>query len=472
MKRYRYTFQYAFHFVIYVLPYFAVSFNCGFDLKSRQGNSVSTWQKNLRHDSIGQSYLLDRIYELPLNVLSYKNVIVEIDDVKKIRNQVCSRQRSKGKSKETPHTRRWFQNLDNLVNFKKEHGHCNVPINYAINKKLGRWVSSQRTLYRLKSEGKRTTLNEVRIELLENEGFIWDMFLLAWTEKLNQLRSFHCQHGHCLVPVGGTGDDKIFRELGFWVEVQRQSYTKYLKGLPSNLTKERVTLLDEIGFIWDVKKSAWETRLLQLRQFKHEHGHCNVPNNLQFSSLTSWVATQRRDYRKNASGIPTLLTNNRVRLLLKEGFIFNPHDAAWEQQYQDLVQYKIKNGNCNVPRTGSHAVLGRWVRWQRNQNCRKWKSQTTTLTNERYQALMALEFNWYIRPIKLTINERYRELQQYISFYGDDCRIPIHCNTNPGLPQWVQQQKDHLTSIPEGKESLQNHKLFSMLNNLHLNFDQ
>ena len=38
----------------------------------------------------------------------------------------------------------WEEKFSELVRFKEEHDHCDVPAKWAQNSKLGRWVSKQR----------------------------------------------------------------------------------------------------------------------------------------------------------------------------------------------------------------------------------------------------------------------------------------------------------------------------------------
>jgi hypothetical protein len=61
--------------------------------------------------------------------------------------------------------------------------------------------------------------------------------------------------------------------------------------MASELTKERMDLLDEIGFEWDVAKQTlpWQTRFEQMLEFKAKTGHCNVPRHYKEDpSLGEW----------------------------------------------------------------------------------------------------------------------------------------------------------------------------------------
>ncbi|MGI8966077.1 MAG: helicase associated domain-containing protein, partial [Limisphaerales bacterium] len=63
----------------------------------------------------------------------------------------------------------WEHMFALLVDYKKNHSHCNVPQNWRENKQLGKWVNTQRTHY------KRGKLSPDRQRQLEGLGFVWSM---------------------------------------------------------------------------------------------------------------------------------------------------------------------------------------------------------------------------------------------------------------------------------------------------------
>ena len=60
-----------------------------------------------------------------------------------------------------------------LIAFKEEFGHCNVPRSYAMNPSLGRWCGNMRSAYKNIHKGMKTNYNlsQDRIEHLEEIGF-------------------------------------------------------------------------------------------------------------------------------------------------------------------------------------------------------------------------------------------------------------------------------------------------------------
>ncbi|KAL7481401.1 hypothetical protein ACHAW6_007082 [Cyclotella cf. meneghiniana] len=77
------------------------------------------------------------------------------------------------------HTKTWNIRYKDLVEFKREHGHCLVPQHYPPNPKLGLWVMAQRRYYKLQSrkkgDKKLSLRHKHRIRLLEHVGFVFDV---------------------------------------------------------------------------------------------------------------------------------------------------------------------------------------------------------------------------------------------------------------------------------------------------------
>eukprot|EP00984_Skeletonema_dohrnii_P027840 scaffold17533_cov113-Skeletonema_dohrnii-CCMP3373.AAC.1 len=98
----------------------------------------------------------------------------------------------------------WDRKFNELLEFKQQHGHCDVPQTYAPNPKLGLWVN--------------------KTELIQ----------------------YAAKFGNCHVPTK-------FKEntaLGRWVSTQRAEYKQFCKGEKSSLTAEKIQRMDSIGFAW------------------------------------------------------------------------------------------------------------------------------------------------------------------------------------------------------------------------------
>ena len=84
----------------------------------------------------------------------------------------------------------WNERFEQLREFKVHFGNCLVPAKYSANPKLGRWVSKQRSMYRLCQEGKPSHITAERIRELESIGFKWNFFphyVFATTRGVNSI---------------------------------------------------------------------------------------------------------------------------------------------------------------------------------------------------------------------------------------------------------------------------------------------
>ena len=169
---------------------------------------------------------------------------------------------------------KWRVQFRQLCEYKVQFGHCLVPNKYAANPKLGLWVSTQRTTYRLHQEGKPSTMTAERIRALESVGFDWGKSSTLWSEQFEQLVEYKVQFGHCLVPQQYAASPK----LGKWVSTQRTTYRLQREGKPSTMTEERIRELESIGFDSGTTKTDLESPICsvqfqQLCEFKAQLGH-------------------------------------------------------------------------------------------------------------------------------------------------------------------------------------------------------
>jgi hypothetical protein len=210
---------------------------------------------------------------------------------------------------------RWIE----LADYRKVHGHCNVPKNYSENSKLASWVRTQRDQYRLQQEGKASSITTFRIQQLESLGFEWRVCLITWEDRLSELADYRKVHGHCNVLKRYSENP----QLGKWVETQRSNYKLRREGKTSSMTALRIQELERLGFEWVYVSAAWENRLSELAAYHKIHGHCNVPRKYsENSKLAHWVANQRTNYRLYQEGKSSRMTTYRIQELERLGFVW------------------------------------------------------------------------------------------------------------------------------------------------------
>jgi hypothetical protein len=67
----------------------------------------------------------------------------------------------------------WQTRFDELKVYRLKHGHCNVPYNYDVNRKLPTWIKCQRRQYKLRHEEQPSNMTQERIDLLHGLEFKW-----------------------------------------------------------------------------------------------------------------------------------------------------------------------------------------------------------------------------------------------------------------------------------------------------------
>lgn len=190
------------------------------------------------------------------------------------------------------------------------------------------------------------------------------------------------------------------------------------------LSPARKVRLDALGFIWNARASNWEAMLAELKSFHRETGHCNVPRNCKKNpKLAQWVQEQRQ--RRKIGRFQT----SRKAQLDELGFIWNPHEVAWESMFGELKQFHDENGHCNIPqRWHVDPQLASWVTIQRTHK------RSGRLPREQEAKLNSLGFVW--DPFGSAWEKMLSELKQFHAEHG-------HCNVpdDSQLGQWTRKQR-------------------------------
>ena len=304
----------------------------------------------------------------------------------------------------------WEEAFEKLLNFKAKKGHCNVPHKFKVDSfSLGQWVHVQRRNKKKLSANRRTDLEKI--------GFEWDsLHIKNWENGFIALQKFKAEKGHCLVPVLFDQDEF---HLGNWVTTQRQQ--------KNALSKDKIKRLSRIGFIWDALDNQWEKGFNALKNYKNREGHFRIARDYIEDGITlkSWA-----QYQKKNKGI---LSIERVKLLDKLGFIWDPLDEAWENNFDLLKRYKLREGHClvNIKHIEASINIGHWVSNQR----KKWDK----LSDTRKLRLQGIGF--VVNPLSNQWELGYIALKNFKKRVGH-CIVPSrHIENGYKLGTWVGSQR-------------------------------
>ncbi len=231
------------------------------------------------------------------------------------------------------------------MEYCKEHGHCNVPINefyecelpgengqsgQHYSGRLGRWLQSQRMARRGSSHSASLTHErEGLLQILVDEGKLWwdsstpreaepePRNELSFIVQYAALLEYGKEHGDCNIPRNSTYECILTTfsgpnlqvtytgDLGAWLQRQRQAR----KGYGGKLSTERRGLLQRLV---SEGKLVWDNTTESLTN----------NNNVNNGQETGYCA-------------PVSVNEH--------------YDQHWQRHYAALLEYGKEHGHCNVP---------------------------------------------------------------------------------------------------------------------------
>ncbi len=158
-----------------------------------------------------------------------------------------------------PVNKTFEERIVDLRAFKAKFGHCNVTQSKTLANKpyltLAHWTYGIRQSRRMVEQGKpisKYNLSKAQIEVLDEIGFLWEPVGI-FKERIEELRAFKATFGHCNVTRSASAANKQFIYLARWCSEIRRSRRLMDEGkTPSKykLSKARIEVLDDIGFLW------------------------------------------------------------------------------------------------------------------------------------------------------------------------------------------------------------------------------
>ncbi|MDQ3394797.1 MAG: helicase associated domain-containing protein, partial [Bacteroidota bacterium] len=278
----------------------------------------------------------------------------------------------------------WQEKYLQLIEFKKEYGHCFVPVNWKANKSLGCWIATQR------GQEEKGKLDAEKKAILDRLGFVWrgetkdkldDIYQNQWQENYRKLQAYNKKWGTCQVSL------KIDPALQRWTSLQRRLFTL------DKLSPIRISKLDKLGFPWDINEAYWIKMYGALLRFHYSFGHTQVPwdKNPQLAAWVNRLKTNRHT-----------LDGHKIKLLDAIGFDWEIKERVivrWEEMYGRLIEFNMKHGHTRVP-----------VQWEEYPKLGKWASrmryEKMNLSWERIDLLDRINFDWGDKSI---VVQQYRK---------------------------------------------------------------
>lgn len=254
---------------------------------------------------------------------------------------------------------KWFQRYEELKSLIKKN---NRFPNKSKAKGLSSWIRCQR------DAKKRGTLSEEKSDLLEKIGFIWDPFEELWQKKYKELELWIKKYKTVVI----SGENVA---LSNWCNRQR---TLKREG---KLSKDKIQLLEKRGFLWDPEEEKWAISYHELKEWIKEHK--TFPTRNKNNTLVGWCSRQRTSKSKNR------LSKDKIKLLERIGFIWDPKKEAWLTRLKRLNGFVKKNARIPVynfqSRSRKECITAAWHYHQ------KMKEKKGELDKQRIELLKKAE---------------------------------------------------------------------------------
>ena len=305
---------------------------------------------------------------------------------------------------------KWEIGFKYLIAYKKEFSDCLVSKNFMYDDfNLYNWITVQR-----KNRANQSTPKQIK--RLNDLGFVWNVLEHNWEQRITELIEHKQRYGNCVV---------------------LKRHSKILHTWASNLRSEKdlhpdkVKLLNDLEFVWDVEKFQWEEGFRYLTAYQKKFGNCVVRKGYvaQDFKLAVWVATQRSN-RFNQ------LTSEQVKRLNDLGFVWDVREYYWEEGFKYLVAYKKEFGHCLVMRgyVTQGYELAVWVSTQRS-------NRTNQLTPEQIKRLNDLGFVWNV--LEHNWEQGYEYLVAYKKEFGDCLMSSTTKYNGYKLGGWLATQRNY-----------------------------
>ncbi|KAL3937932.1 MAG: hypothetical protein SGBAC_007054 [Bacillariaceae sp.] len=318
----------------------------------------------------------------------------------------------------------------------------------------------------------RRKLSDEKLKQLESLEFVWETKRKkkaskhdSWDSMIRRLNQFHEEHGH--TKVTDEDDAKLFA----WCKYIRYSYGHQIfdpdsptrKRSRPRLAKAKLNQLLEIGFDWGMttrKVRRWDLMFPRLQSYHETNKHCNVTPTEDLE-LYHWVNRMRYNYQHQALNIVTTarrprLAKAKLATLNEMGFIWESSstpdspEERWQNHYQELCNFRKKNGHCYVPST-ENKPLHVFCNRQREEFRRYKLGNATSMTEARIELLSEIQFEW-IKPHDRTWKERRAELEDYWKRFGDS-HVPQDYNASFQLGQWCMNQRSFYRMNKNGDQT-------------------
>ena len=242
----------------------------------------------------------------------------------------------------------WERMYQQAKEFYQTYGHLQLPTGEGAYAPLRQWLKTQRQVYH---RGSNRCFTPERVKRLEAIGMVWDVEIdpaQRWENWYQKARAYYQANGH-LQPGQG--------ELRTWLLAQRAAR----KGKRGSLTQDQIARLDQIGMAWDVCEENWRRMYQCAKEYVRVHERLNAPVDYVTEDgirLGSWLARQRKCYRKWQKGEPGGITPQRMEQLNALNMVWDGERAQSTSFPEKALLFYLKKQFPDAGKLGQWQSLG------------------------------------------------------------------------------------------------------------------
>ena len=139
--------------------------------------------------------------------------------------------------------------------------------------------------------------------------------------------------------------------------------------------------------------AEFDTKIAELRAFRDQHGHCNVPDLVppatKRTPLRKWISRMREDYERMKNGKELYLTLERIAPLTELGLELSVGGTrqTFEERAAEWMAYRTKHG-CEPKRDGGPSQsIAAWASKVRRKYEAKQQGKYSNLKYDQIQLL-------------------------------------------------------------------------------------
>ncbi len=213
----------------------------------------------------------------------------------------------------------WDARYNAFLSYYKENGTVAAPPAMMLSdgKKAGSWIRDQR---KARAEGR---LTDEQIDKLNQIGMKWEKED-AWDCGYRHAQDYFRAHDNLSLPFSYRSPDGY--KLGVWLDCQRRRYRQDPRLKP--LTREQISLLEQIGMVWHPGEHQWEMMYRRAAEYREQYGNLNVT--ARDRELYYWLKSQRSKRREGR------LSEAQIQKLNQIGMIWEDGQKAFRNQAVNL----------------------------------------------------------------------------------------------------------------------------------------